>query len=140
MLCVMRELTNMVIYCRIMILVSNVCVSHIVLSGFICLAHSYDRIHPFVMWKIGSNFIVLSYTTDLLNLILRATCVGVMLVPINLLCLTAVYQLLFIVTTVNNKAVALCNFLTVVSFIRPVYFVHNHHHHHHRHPSCVRPW
>jgi acetyltransferase-like isoleucine patch superfamily enzyme len=56
MLCVTRERTNMVIYYRIMIHVNNVFVSRIVLSGFVCLAHSYDRIHPFVMCKIGSNF------------------------------------------------------------------------------------
>ena len=55
------------------------------------------------MKKLVVIFMVLSYTTDLLNLTLLATCVGVMLVSINLLCLTEVYQLLLMCLAYSNN-------------------------------------
>ena len=38
--------------------------------------------------KLVVIYVLFSYTTDLLNLTLPASCVGVMLVSINLLCFT----------------------------------------------------
>ena len=52
----MREHTNVVTYYRIMIPINTVFVYLIVLSSFVCLAHSFDRINPFVLSKIGGSF------------------------------------------------------------------------------------